>query len=420
MEKMKNLIVLAAILLTACENTAYPLVFVSENTVGIEIAGPSADNPGGGSIVIGYKGRDAALVPTGVILSDEDKRYKVLTLLNGCSNDGGGTGNDAPGNDAYGDCSAHVTRLHLQQAMENRADINTKLGVIALKASELARKEKNEKIKDKLITLAKPEGIPKGAGQEKVLGEISAAFAVSENPEVRALATKLTEVNKETVGNSVTIRKATQVDSYSVFSSFNADSGGQVGGEKLSAGLSLGKLFATGVAAQHLGRGMAENLKNIGATKQMSKAEALAGCVNLLKAENDGKSKPGDTDKCLNFLTVVTEKESLPGPPEISVLDAEADEDSGKMTFVLTREPAIGVSKVAFSANNVTAFAGTDYTASAGSITFLDGMDKNSIEITLINEATKDGDKKLELSLDVQENAVLKRKKVTGTIKDND
>ena len=72
-------------------------------------------------------------------------------------------------------------------------------------------------------------------------------------------------------------------------------------------------------------------------------------------------------------------------PPTLSVLDTAVNEDDGSVGFLVTLDPAAtGTVTVNYATADGTAVAGTDYTATSGTLTFAPGEREKKTDLVPI------------------------------------
>ena len=110
------------------------------------------------------------------------------------------------------------------------------------------------------------------------------------------------------------------------------------------------------------------------------------------------------------------------GPPGISVADANVEEGPGAvLSFAVSLSRRIGRTiTVDYATSDGTATAGTDYTATSGTLTFAPGENSATIEVPVIDDAHDEGDETLTLVLSNASGAYIADDKATGTIKNSD
>jgi hypothetical protein len=111
-------------------------------------------------------------------------------------------------------------------------------------------------------------------------------------------------------------------------------------------------------------------------------------------------------------------------PPAISIGDSaieEGDVGTTNMSFdVILLEPAETEVHVDFATSDGTATAGSDYVASAGTITFLPGETSKSIAVMVLGETLPEADETFRVFLSNPTNATLLNGEAIGTILDDD
>jgi len=228
-----------------------PLFFDSEQHlgVGISISGTST-NPV--NLTLGYKSVDASFVPVTVL--DKSGKYHPVrgcyTSRTGAENGSGCTTGES--NNSTGSESVRTNA-------EARDSLVVGPTVAAFSAGGHVRKVQFSH------TDARARAVPLPA------------------PPFR---------NGSTNAGGVGERDQSMVDSLSIFSSFNSEAKGAVSN---GAGIALGKVFATGVAAQQLTEGQNYFLQYQGQAAVYSSAQCIA---NLTLAMGAGKVQTADLKVC--------------------------------------------------------------------------------------------------------------------------
>ena len=109
-------------------------------------------------------------------------------------------------------------------------------------------------------------------------------------------------------------------------------------------------------------------------------------------------------------------------PPVVSVADAAGDEDVGALEFAVTLDLPSGT-EVSFSyaTQDGTAEAGSDYIATAGTVTLARGEQTHAIRVRIIDDSVDERDEEtFSISLSALENATAMAGSATGTIRDDD
>ena len=247
-----------------------PLVYSSKNQIGVGVSAGTPDSPGL-DITIGYKGLDAAYVPVAVSKPcQEDKNCtNELRLISG--------GNKASDSEIADRSTIALKRDKIERL---ESSIITNRNAIA----ELESVEKSlsqiEEIRSKKISDLTKRITNDGSEQDKILivekenfeKEIVRLNLLNPNnltkQDISDLITskrsknKIDESNIENLSADIKLIESqldrssnnTKQDAYSVFGSFtgNANANVKPSGGEGAAGLSLGRLFSTGVAAQFL------------------------------------------------------------------------------------------------------------------------------------------------------------------------
>ena len=109
-------------------------------------------------------------------------------------------------------------------------------------------------------------------------------------------------------------------------------------------------------------------------------------------------------------------------PPALSASDAAGDETVGALEFEVTLSAPSGIEvSASYATADVTATAGSDYTAASGTLSFAPGEVSETIRVPIINDNTHEADEEtFELTLSALANATAGDVSVTGTIRDDD
>jgi len=107
------------------------------------------------------------------------------------------------------------------------------------------------------------------------------------------------------------------------------------------------------------------------------------------------------------------------GPPSLVVTDTSAAENTGSMTFTVIETSSAGTQTVDYTTADGTALAGTDYTATSGTLTFNGGTTTRTVTVTIANDALNETDETLSLVLSNATVAVTDGSAV-GTITNDD
>ena len=112
---------------------------------------------------------------------------------------------------------------------------------------------------------------------------------------------------------------------------------------------------------------------------------------------------------------------TVPGPA-LSVADAQAEEGTdATLDFAVTLVPARTVAvTVAYATADGTATAGSDYTATSGTLTFAAGDTEKTIAVPVLNDDINEGSETLTLTLTSASGATLADAEATGTISNSD
>ncbi|MEO6409614.1 MAG: Calx-beta domain-containing protein, partial [Burkholderiaceae bacterium] len=106
--------------------------------------------------------------------------------------------------------------------------------------------------------------------------------------------------------------------------------------------------------------------------------------------------------------------------PALAINDVTVNEAAGTATFTVTLSAASGLPvTVAFNTTDGSATAGSDYTASAGTLTFAPGVVSQTVTVPIINDAVYEGAETFSVDLTAPVNAVIGDGQGIGTILDN-
>ncbi|MDB5899650.1 MAG: type 1 secretion target domain protein, partial [Ramlibacter sp.] len=107
--------------------------------------------------------------------------------------------------------------------------------------------------------------------------------------------------------------------------------------------------------------------------------------------------------------------------PSLSIGNVTVDEAAGTATFTVTLSAASGQGvTVNYATRDVTATAGTDYTAAAGTLTFAPGVTTQTVTVTIAEDTTFEGAETFNVLLSAASNATIATGTGVGTITDND
>ncbi len=126
------------------------------------------------------------------------------------------------------------------------------------------------------------------------------------------------------------------------------------------------------------------------------------------------------TDNGRTFTTALATQ--IQGPPGLAVADAEVEEAAdATLAFAVTlsRAPA-GTVTVGYATADGTATAGSDYTASSGTLSFAAGETAKTVNVTVLDDGHDEGSETLTLTLSNPSGAYLEDGTATGTINNTD
>ncbi|OYY91167.1 MAG: hypothetical protein B7Y45_04015 [Sphingomonas sp. 28-66-16] len=303
-----------------------PLVYSSTQQMGVSVSAGKPENPAP-SIVVGYNGVDVAYVPVAVAKRCDTKSgadcsaidYNIRTIL------GGNKVVDQSSNDddiikerrakirkleEYADATAPLINAKkaqldeidsLQSLKERKQFLDDKANAVPLVEPSAAATTPappaltNDEIKERATLAAK---IARIAPLVATRADLQADLDALE----RKLTQNATEIDRnQLVLNALIEARRNQqkaddtADSLSVYGSFN----GNASGTKDGAGLSLGKVFSTGVAAQFIAAGARDSAPSI------AKAQCIHSVQELIVT-----AKPTATSAGIDALLGICKTEA--------------------------------------------------------------------------------------------------------------
>lgn len=286
-----------------------PLVYSSKNVVGVDVSATTNEAPGA-SINIGYKQVDAAYVPVAVAKPcDKNESDKIalncqsdiykLHLVRGSSEEGieAKEGNNDNAESVEIVRNYQIRTVSHELAIKKRDEAEKQLAEIASQEQETdTSKQVGIQARKELAT--------------KELGAAKLAWQAAQNEFNQAKA-KFDKLSPEQMkkANDAT-KKSNQVmqDAFSVFGSFDAKTQTGVGPQEdketsadsqdkkpldLKAGVNLGKMFSTGIAAQNLTKGLEAHYRN----------QSAAGCLERARHLTDDPHIKSDAKIYVQVLT---------------------------------------------------------------------------------------------------------------------
>ena len=151
---------------------------------------------------------------------------------------------------------------------------------------------------------------------------------------------------------------------------------------------------------------------------QPSSHEAVT--VTLSPSPACGETGAVCTDDGRTFTTSLATQ--IQGPPGLSVADAEVQEAANAtlaFAVTLSRAPS-GTVTVDYATADGTATAGSDYTATSGTLTFAAGETEKAISVPVLDDGHDEGSENLTLTLSNPSGAYLADGSATGTINNSD
>ena len=109
------------------------------------------------------------------------------------------------------------------------------------------------------------------------------------------------------------------------------------------------------------------------------------------------------------------------GPPAIVVLDVVLDESAGSASFdVMLTSSDLATVTVDYATADGTALAGSDYTATSGTATFVPGDTVETVAVPVLDDAVAEEEQSFTLDLSNPVEATISRSQAFGTIVDTD
>lgn len=261
MRRLQNSVGISALLLLVAGCGEQPLLFDSVNMVGVDISvSGTSSNPL--TLSLGYKSNDATMVPVSLI--DKNGAYHPIRGCYTAAVGGGQAGScvqpsDGADTNKGGQGNAARTGFTIK-----RDDLQPRL----------IRAAAGPKITEKALPVPPP-----------------ATIMVAPPAPAKTLVLPVVTPGDQSPGSGGAQTESMN-DSLSVFSSFNATASASA---SAGADVGLGKVFATGIAAQQLTEGQNYLLQYKGQSLVYSAALCLA---NLAKAMGDGKAQSTDVQVC--------------------------------------------------------------------------------------------------------------------------
>ena len=151
---------------------------------------------------------------------------------------------------------------------------------------------------------------------------------------------------------------------------------------------------------------------------QPSSHEAVT--VTLSPSPPCGATGAVCTEDGRTFTTALATQ--IQGPPGLTVADAEVEEAANAtlaFAVTLSRAPSSTVT-VDYATSDGTATAGSDYTATSGTLTFAAGETEKTVSVPVLDDAHDEGSETLTLTLSNSSGAYLADSSGTGTINNSD
>ncbi|MDA3933260.1 MAG: hypothetical protein PF630_02880 [Gammaproteobacteria bacterium] len=275
--KLIILVVIVSTQLIACSSVESPkLLYGSRKTVGIQLD-RGVDGSPVPSINVGYADHDIALVPVAVVYNADATDKQNIELIWGRSCEHNGDNNKTCSNDI--ESGQYEFKVNLKEASDSyqSAGFEIEPNDISKALSEItstyalsndtvyfSSSLSKEELSDRMISNL---GNSDGADAQKKLAAV---------------------LHKSIKDANALIRE----DAFSVFGSFTGD----VDADKEGVGLAVGKIFATGVAAQTISRGSADALRNQSSNhclmiiRELNKQNISLSADNLVKLCDPGET----------------------------------------------------------------------------------------------------------------------------------
>ena len=151
---------------------------------------------------------------------------------------------------------------------------------------------------------------------------------------------------------------------------------------------------------------------------QPSSHEAVT--VTLSPSPACGAAGAVCTEDGRTFTTALATR--IQGPPGLAVADAEVQEAANaSLDFAVTlSRPPSGTVTVDYATSDGTATAGSDYTATSGTLAFAAGETEKTVSVPVLDDAHDEGSETLTLTLSNPSGAYLADGTATGTINNSD
>lgn len=299
---------LASILLAGCSSVdQVPLVYVSTVKVGVNVESGSAETPGA-KLMIGVDATDAAYVPVAVarhcagdtveMMRMCADHLKEITVIRGESEDL--TENDKTRIQQLANEANALSEKMVLSASDYSAALARRAEAEASVSAAESAKRQHDQLTSEKAGLAEGTDFFKADQLDETkrmsdsldarrrslvlaTNEVNAARQALDDDKnkLRTLTSEFLTLIPKRNGSSLG-----QEDALSVFGTFSGDIDGDVGQETGSS-VKLGKSFSTGVAAQHLARGVADREK-VAAEKRSECVKAVTdGFTSLPEGERE-------------------------------------------------------------------------------------------------------------------------------------
>ncbi|QMV65604.1 hypothetical protein VUJ49_11385 [Pseudomonas berkeleyensis] len=289
---MKNTIFVSLTIIAGCAPLQQaPLMYTSKQVFGVDISAPTTESTGV-TMNLGFKNVDAAYVPVAVSKKSEDGGKDIIPIT---ASYGKGDGR------AEEKDESEIQRIRvdkLREALSNEAAAATALATI--KAENDAINEYDTKFaidKDQARIFVENSKSFSPVTAERIKQSADAgnpipADVISTMKEAQGEAQKKYDQAKGAVqGAKDELAESlyvTRRDAMSVYGSF----GSSTGGNSNSITNKLGKMFSTGVAAQNLTEGIAEEGRGLAI------GQFLANCIKIAEFIDNEQEKEKFSEDC--------------------------------------------------------------------------------------------------------------------------
>ncbi len=282
---MKTLIVASVLLISGCAPLQQaPLMYTSKQVFGVDISAPTTESAGV-TMNLGFKNVDAAYVPIAVSKDGNNEKIELVSASYGRGESNG----EKSDKEQLDRINAFQNALKSEQDVRKTWQENSELLDLAGKYNDRVDQvtkdgledgalqefiSNNEPIKriSEIVGLARNRDVIPVHLMEKLKGNV-----VSAENTLKIKSAELEEAKKSLAELLYVNRR----DAMSVYGSFGATTGA----DTTSISNKLGKMFSTGVAAQNLTEGIANEGKSLAA------GQFLSYCIELIKKLEEGSDE---------------------------------------------------------------------------------------------------------------------------------